>query len=162
MTHPAIHTYYSGRATNWPALAISTALAVPLVATAVTADGTWRTPGIVVPLVVVTLTVLVNVVTASSVRAIAGPHGVTVHFGVFGWPRFHYPAARIRRAEAVDIPSSQWAWGIYWSPRRGLMLTLRTGPALRLTLDNGRRITVSTPTPADAVDAMNIATPTAP
>lgn len=49
------------------------------------------------------------------------------------------------------MPASWWGWGIYWSPRRGLMLTLHSGPALRLVLTNGRRITVSTPDPGLAV-----------
>ena len=51
----------------------------------------------------------------------------------------------------MTIPSSRWAWGISWSPRLGLMLTLRTGPAMQLTLANGRRVTISTPDPDVAV-----------
>jgi hypothetical protein len=47
-----------------------------------------------------------------------------------------------------------WGWGISWSPRQGLWLTLRTGPALRLTLTNGRRVTISTPLPENAVRAI--------
>jgi hypothetical protein len=80
-----------------------------------------------------------------------------VHFGVFGWPRFRYPISRIQHAEAIEIPSSRWACGIYWSPRRGLMLTLRTGPALRLSLITGRKVTISTPHPDAAVNALDTA-----
>lgn len=147
---------YSGRSTNWPALWIVTALAVPFVVAAVPSGVPWATPSLAVPLVIVTLAVIANGLTASSVRATAGPHGVAVRFGVFGWPRFRYSIERIASAEAVTIPATWWGWGILWSPRRGLMLTLRNGPALRVVLTNGRRITISTPDPelaAAVIDA---------
>lgn len=82
---------------------------------------------------------------------------MTVHFGVFGWPRFRYPLERIARADVVDVPVYFWGCVMYWSPRRGLMLTLRSGPALRIVLTNGRRITVSTPDPEAAVRAIEAA-----
>jgi hypothetical protein len=128
MTDPSIHTIYTGRSTNWPLIWLSTALVLPLLVMAKGSDGSWTSVDIVVPLAVIVSAVLVNVVTASSLRATAGANGVTVHFGVFGWPRFRYPISRIQHAEAIEIPASRWACGIYWSPRRGLMLTLRTGP----------------------------------
>lgn len=155
MTDTRIHAVYSGRSTNWTMVALSTALLVPFLAMAKGPDGTWFDAGLALPLLVAIATAAVNLLTATSVRTLCGPNGVTVHFGVFGWPRFRYPLDRIERAEAIDIPRSVWGWGIYWSPRRGLMLTLRTGPALRLRLTNGRRITVSTPQPAAAVDAID-------
>ena len=37
------------------------------------------------------------------------------------------------------------------------MLTLRNGPALRLTLTNGRKITISTPQPQAAILAIDSA-----
>jgi hypothetical protein len=150
----AVHTFYSGRTTNWFALWLTTVLAVPLLALGV-ANGSWTGLGLIAAAVIV-VAVLVNLLTANSVRSIAGPNGVTVHFGVFGWPRFRYPLDRIRDAEAVEISVSpwRWGWGISWSPRQGLWLTLRTGPALRLTLTNGRRVTISTPLPENAVRAI--------
>lgn len=157
MTDPSIHTIYTGRSTNWPAIWLSTALVVPLLVMAKGSDGSWTSLGIVVPLVVIVAAALINLLTASSGRAIAGANGVTVHFGVFGWPRFRYPHRRIRHADAIEIPSSRLAWGIWWSPRRGLMLTLRTGPALRLTLTSGRHVTISTPHPDAAVQAIDTA-----
>jgi hypothetical protein len=156
MTSPTISTTYSGRSTNWVALVLTVAAAVPLVVLGRPAGESWASPA-AVPLAVVVACVLVTVFTASSVRALAGPGGVTVHFGVFGWPRFRSPIERIAQAEAVLIPPSHWAFGMYWSPRRGLMLTLRTGPALRLVLTNGRRITVSAPDPEAAVGAIEAA-----
>jgi hypothetical protein len=154
MNHTDVHTIYSGRSTNWPMIWLSTALVIPLVATAEGSHGSWSDAGFAIPLLVVIAVAVVNLLTATSVRTTAGPNGVSVHFGVFGWPRFRYSVQRIEHVEAVEIPSSQWAWGMYWSPRRGLMLTLRTGPALRLTLANGRKVTVSTPQPDIAVLAI--------
>jgi hypothetical protein len=149
------HTVYTGRSTNWPAIVLSTALVVPLIVLGLGSEGSWTALGFLIPMAVVVVTVVVNLVTASSVRATAGPKGVIVNFGVFGWPRFRYPIERIQHAEAIEIPSTQWAWGIYWSPRRGLMLTLRTGQALRLILTNGRKVTISTPHPEAAVAAIH-------
>jgi hypothetical protein len=157
MTDPSIHTIYTGRSTNWPLIWLSTALVVPLLVMANGSDGSWTSVDIVIPLAVIVAAMSINVVTASSVRATAGANGVTVHFGVFGWPRFRYPISRIQHAEAIEIPSSRWACGIYWSPRRGLMLTLRTGPALRLILITGRKVTISTPHPEAAVNALDAA-----
>ncbi len=157
MTAPTITTTYSGRSTNWPALVLTVLFAAPLLLLAKSPDDPWWSWAIVFPLGLVTLMVLASVATASSLRALAGPRGVTVRFGVFGWPRFHYPIERIERAEVVDVPAVFWGCVVYWSPRRGLMLTLRPGPALGLVLTNGRRITVSTPDPAAAVRAIESA-----
>lgn len=150
----ASSTTYSGRSTNWTALCIVTALAVPLAAAAVPSQRPWSS-AMAAPLAIVVLAAAANLVTASSVRSTAGPNGVTVHFGVFGWPRFRYRIDRIASAEVVTVPARWWGWGIWWSPRHGLMLTLHDGPALRIVLTNGRRITVSTPDPALAVAAIS-------
>ena len=149
----ATHTVYSGRSTNWPMIVLSTGLLVPFLAMAGGSKGSWTSVGLLLPLALAVAMVVVNLLTATSVRATSGPNGITVHFGVIGWPRFRYPLERIAVAEAINVPMSWWGWGIYWSPRRGLMLTLRTGPALRLVLTNGRKVTISTPAPADAVRA---------
>lgn len=157
MTDTSATHLYSGRATNWTALGLTTVLAISLLVLGLQSGGSWTEVGFLVPVVVIIATAVINLVTASSVRAIAGPSGVAVHLGVFGWPRFRYPLARIRDVEAIEIPKSWWAWGIMWSPRRGLMLTLRNGPALRLTLTSGRRIIISTPQPDDAVRVIEVA-----
>jgi hypothetical protein len=155
MNNIDVHTLNSGRSTNWPMIWLSTALLVPLVAMAKGSNGWWTAAGVALPLLVAIAAAMVNLLTATSVRTTAGPNGVTVHFGVFGWPRFRYSIQRIQHVEAVEIPSSQWAWGMYWSPRRGLMLTIRTGPALRVMLTNGRKVTISTSQPEVAVQAID-------
>lgn len=156
MTNASVPTLYSGRSTNWPAMWVSLALMAPLVLLAKD-NGSRTSLGVIIGITLFVGVALVNLITASSVRAIAGTNGVTVHFGVFGWPRFRYPIGRIQRAEAIEIPSTQLAWGIYWTPWRGLMLTLRNGPALRLTLVSGRKVTISTPDPDAAVRAIDAA-----
>ncbi|MBI4935756.1 MAG: hypothetical protein HY828_17885 [Actinobacteria bacterium] len=157
MTGTTTHTVYTGRSTNWPMIWLSTALLIPLVAMAKGSGDSWTNAGMFIPLLVVFIVAAINLLTATSVRTVTGPNGVTVYFGVFGWPRFRYPINRIQHAEAVELRSSVWTWGLYWSPKRGLMLTLRTGPALHLVLTNGRQVTISTPDPAAAKLAIGMA-----
>ena len=157
MNDTAVHTIYSGRSTNWPMIFLSIALVLPLLALAKGSNGSWSAVGFLIPLLVVVAAAAANLLTATSLRTTAGPNGITVHCGVLGWPRFRYPMHRIQHVEAIEVPQSQWARGMYWWPRRGLMLTLRTGPALRITLTNGRKVTISTPQPQAAIVAIDSA-----
>lgn len=144
------NTAYSGRTTNWPMLWFTAAAALPLLSLGAMSSG--PATDLVLPLTVVTAMLVVNALTATSLRASTGENGVLVRFGAFGWPRFSYPLERIAHAEAIVIPAwSILGWGISWWPGRGLHLTLWTGPALRLRLTNGRRITISMPDPQAAV-----------
>lgn len=156
MSATARAAVYTGRATNWPALIIGAALLVLLIGMGMTGEASSGSPGAVAPLAVVLVVSAGIAVMTTSLRASAGPRGVTAHFGVFGWPRFRYPLARIAHAEAVDVPAWPWAWiwGPFWSPSWGTMLTLRGGGALRLTLVGGRTVTISTPDPEAAVAAL--------
>jgi hypothetical protein len=153
-TGPRLHAVYTGRSTNWPVLVAMCALLVPLIVLAAGDGGSWLAPDLLAPLAVILVAVVLAVLMTTSVRATAGPRGVTVHFGVFGWPRLRYPLHRILRADVVDVPASHWTWGVHWTPRRGTMLTLCGGPALRLTLVSGRTVTISTPDPAAAAAAV--------
>ena len=157
MNNTAVHTIYSGRSTNWLMICLTIALVLPILPMAAGSKGSWSSVDFLIPLLVVVSFAAVNLLTATSLRTTAGPNGITVHFGVLGWPRFRYPLHRIQHVEAIEVPRSQWWWGMYWSPRRGLMLTLRTGPALRLRLTNGRKVTISTPQPQAAVLAIDSA-----
>lgn len=153
-TQPHQLSVYTGRATNWPLLVVLCALVLPLVILGVGGDGSWLAPDFIVPLILLVAFVVLVVLMSTSVRATAGPRGVTVHFGVFGWPRFHYPLHRIAHADVVEVSASSAMWGVHWTPRRGTMLTLCGGHALRLTLRSGRTVTISTPDPAGAVAAV--------
>jgi hypothetical protein len=96
-----------------------------------------------VPLAIVVGLVILVVLTTSSQRVTTGPNGVLVRFGVLGWPRFAYPPERIASAEVAQVSSwVVWSSGISWTRRYGLLLMLRSGPALHLVLTNGRRVTV--------------------
>jgi hypothetical protein len=136
-------TVLTGRVTNWPMIWVTVALVIPLFVMAGPSRGDWNDAGFLVPVAVIVLAIVVNVLTLSNLRTTAGPHGLTVHFGVFGWPRFRYGTERIRTVAATRVTASAWSWGIDWTPRRGLRLTLRSGPAVRLELVNGRKVTVS-------------------
>jgi hypothetical protein len=135
---------YSGRVTNWPVVLLSVALGGGLVAGGQVWRGPW--PGMLVPLGLVVAMLAFLVLTSTNLRVIVNPGGVVVRLGALGWPRFRYATTRIQRIEHIGL--SRWssaAWGSYWSPRHGLFLTMRSGPALRLVLGNGRRVTISVP-----------------
>jgi len=149
---PGRYSIYTGRATNWPMVVLSTALVVPLLVLGNAGGGSWR--GLAVPLLVAATGVLLNVLTASSVRTAAGPNGVTVRFGLLGWPRGTYRIEQIEHAEVIHLPPWYVAYGFWWTPRR-TSCTVRSGPALRLTLDTGRIVTITVPDAHAAVAAIH-------
>ena len=92
-------TAYTGRATNWPSVIVSGLLLVPLIGLAASSGSV---PETVVAFTVIALVGLLGeVVTASDVRASCGPHGVSIHWGVLGWPRAKYPLAAIANASVA-------------------------------------------------------------
>jgi hypothetical protein len=151
-TTPAADQYsiYTGQATNWPTVASTSIGAAAVVGTAVVGGLWWE---IAIPVGLTIIGIVANVLTSSSVRATAGPNGVTVHWGLVGWPRAHYPLDRIVRAEVIDLPWWQVSWGFWWTPRR-TCCTVQSGPTLRLTLRDGRIVTLTVPEPAEAVAAL--------
>ena len=64
--------------------------ALPVVLMGKGSNGDWGDLLFVVPLILVAIGVLANVLTASSVRAIAGPNGLTIRWGPVGWPLCAY------------------------------------------------------------------------
>jgi uncharacterized protein YhhL (DUF1145 family) len=100
--------------------------------------------------------IVINLLTATSVRTAVGPNGVAVRFGVFGWPRVTYQVAAIRHAEVIDLPWWAVAFGFWWTPRR-TCCTVRRGPTLRLTLTNSRTVTITVPDPQAAAAALALA-----
>jgi len=123
---------------------------------ATSSGGPWTDPVIMVPLLLIAIGVLADILTASSVRATAGPNGFTIRWGSFGWPRCSYPLDRIARAEVIDLSWLRVSWGFWWTPWR-TSCTLRSGPTVRLSLTNGRIVTVTVPEPATAVAALHAA-----
>lgn len=158
ITGPGRYSIYTGRVTNWPAVIFSSALALVMLVPPLTADGdnAWGLAGLALLGVLVAVGILLTVVTAASVRAAAGPNGVTIRWGLVGWPRLSYRLADIERAEVFDLSLWWVAWGYWWTPKR-TCCTVRRGPTLRLVLRNGRTVTVSVPDPVAAVAAIDAA-----
>ncbi|MFI5914491.1 hypothetical protein [Dactylosporangium sp. NPDC051541] len=145
------YSIYTGRVTNWPIVLVSTALAVLLLIGGATSDGSAR--DLALPILTAAVIVLLNVLTGISIRTAAGPNGVAIRFGPAAWPRCTYSLDRIASAEVVDIGIFQVAFGFWWTPRH-TYCTVRTGPALRLNLTNGRRVTVTVPDARAAAAAL--------
>ncbi len=144
-------TVYTGRATNWTSVVITALLVLPLIGLATT-DGRLGGTGVAVA-VLVLLGILAEVVTASDVRASCGSQGLTVRWGVLGWPRATYPLADIEQVSVVDVPWWAVSYGFWWVPGR-TACTVRRGPALRLRLRNGRTVTTTVPDPDAALAAL--------
>jgi hypothetical protein len=153
MTGPTL--VYSGRTTNWPVIAAAVAAGLALVLFGRPWAGPW--PGMVVPLAIVIGALALGLMTSSSLRVTTGPRGVHVRCGVFGRPSFTYSRERICRVEVVTVSIWRtWNWGFSWTPRGGWAFVLRSGPALRLTLTNGRRMTVGVTDPRAALAALGL------
>ncbi len=146
-----ITTAYTGRATNWTSVVVSGLLLIPLVGFAVTSGSVGTTGVTVVLLALVGL--LAEVATASDVRTTCGPQGLRVHWGVVGWPRLAYPLADIEDASVVEVPWWAVSYGFWWTPWR-TVCTVRRGPALRVRLPSGRKVTITVPDPHAAVVAL--------
>lgn len=144
---------YTGRATNWPAIAVTGLLLVPLLGLAATSS-TDTTVALVGLLFVIGL--LAEIATGSDVRATSGHQGVSIHWGFAGWPRASYRLDDIAHASVVSIPWWAVSYGLWWTPWR-TVCTVRSGPALRLRLRSGRTVTVTVPDPHAAVDALRSA-----
>jgi len=148
---------YTGRTTNWPAVVLSIVLGVVVIATNGTGpDGGSSSSTVTasITIAVMALVAVVNVLTASSVRASAGPNGFDIRWGLIGYPRNTYALHEIVRAEVVDVPWFRVTYGWWWTPK-STTCTVRSGPAVRLHLENGRRITATVPDPAAAVEALH-------
>ena len=145
------HAAYTGRTTSWPMVASTCigALLVVLIGRQDTAP--WS--DLSVPLLLLAIGSLANLLTASSVRATAGPNGLTIRWGPIGWPRCHYRLDEIERAEVSDLPWWRVSWGFWWTPKR-TCCTVRSGPTVKLTLRNRRTVTVTVPEPHAAVAAL--------
>ncbi|MEU7140947.1 hypothetical protein ABZ942_15960 [Nocardia sp. NPDC046473] len=145
---------YTCRVTNWAMLWFDIFLLV------LWTGLLWATGSGVVEFLLTALMIiaLVKVTVQASQRVSAGPGGLAVNLGAFGFPRITIAPADIARADIVDLPVTAWSGqgGVFWKRRRGWFLTPTRGPALRLTLTSGRMVTVSMPEPRVALWAMDI------
>lgn len=147
---PTPTTVYTSRATNWPFLAVASALALPMIWMGLTGAGRSVTGTFVLAGVIV-----VGIAMSTSLRVTAGTGGVTVRSGLLGLPRWTFPIDRIAHAEPAELAPWAMVGGIWWSSRDGLRITQRTGPALRLRLTDGRRVTLTVNEPDVALAVLN-------
>ena len=149
----APHTVYTGRTSNWQMVAGTSAGAALLVIMGWAGQGGWLELGL--PIALLVIGIALNVATAASLRASAGPNGLDIRWGIAS-VRCAYPLERIARAEVIQVPWWRVTYGLWWTPR-GTSCTVRSGDALRLTLTNGRLVTVTVPDPDLAVAAIESA-----
>lgn len=146
---------YSGRTTNWPVIAVAVAGGLALVVFGRPWAGPW--PGMIGPLAIALVALVAVLVTSTSLRVTTGPLGAHIRCGVLGWPRFTFPRERIAHGEIVTVSIwRSWTWGINWTPRGGWAFFLRSGPAVRLTLTNGRQVTIGVTDPSAALAALGL------
>jgi hypothetical protein len=144
---------YTGRTTNWPLIGLWVAALVGLVVVGRPWAGPW--PGMVVPLAIAFVLAAGGLMTSTSLRVTTGPRGVHVRCGAIGWPRFNYPQERVAAVDIVTVSRwKSWEYGLVWTRSGGWNFVLRTGPALRLTLTNGRLVTVGVNDPQAATTAL--------
>lgn len=149
----ASHTAYSSRVTNWYYISAGAICASVMILLGHYYDS-WSILGVLV---------LVGCIYGSrtSIRTTAGTGGVVVRYGLFGLPRWRYPAATIARADVIDIPNARI--GIWWSGWRNLSWKghhyIRTGPSLQLHLIDGRRVVITTDDPDAAAAVVNAYAP---
>jgi hypothetical protein len=150
---PIPFAVYTGRTTSWPMVAATSIGAVLLALTSRQSSVAWDDPVVIVPVVLITIGVIAEILTGSSVRATAGPNGLTIHWGLLGWPRCTYRLDQIEHAEVIDLPWWRVSYGFWWTPKR-TNCTVRSGPTLRVSLRNGRTVTITVPDPTAAVSAI--------
>ncbi|MDE0600189.1 MAG: DUF1648 domain-containing protein [bacterium] len=92
------------------------------------------------------------------IRVTADRSGLSVRYGVLGWPRRSIPIRRIAAARAVDIRPTEWGgWGYRGSLAimRRAAVVLRAGPGIRLDLRDGKVFAVTIDDPEDPVRLLN-------
>ncbi|MGX1810905.1 hypothetical protein ACWIGI_34735 [Nocardia sp. NPDC055321] len=146
-------TVYTCRVTNWPMVWLTLLVVVLQVFIGLTD----RTVASVVIVAIWTFA-LVQTVLESSQRVSTGPAGVSVHRGLFGFPRLTLARDDIADAETIHYAQPQVRECIrrLWTRERRSFLAPASGPALRLRLHSGRDITVSVKDPFAALWALGI------
>lgn len=151
MTNMSAKSVYTGKTNSWPMVVATSLGAIALVWTSLATDPLPTAAAAVCLLAAIGIAA--EVLTGSSVRATAGPAGLTVRWGIFGWPRSVYALADIASVEVVDIPWWRVSYGFWWTPRRTTS-TVRSGETLQIRTRSGRLVTVTVPRPREAAEAL--------
>jgi hypothetical protein len=142
---PASRRAYSCRVLASPAVRVTSVLLAA--AFGVAAAATDVTAGRV-GLLAAALGVLAATAWLGTVRVLLGAGQVQVGHGLSGGYGYAIPAARVAGAEAITLTWPQvFGFGLPTGPR-DVRMTVRPGPTLVLTLDDGVRVRVSVPDPA--------------
>ncbi len=150
---PSQHAVYTGRTTSWPMVATTGVALLPVALMGKESNGGWGDLMFVVPVILMAIGLLAFVLTSFSVRSTAGPNGLTIRWGLVGWPRSTYRLDQIERAEVINLPWWRVSYAFWWTPKR-TNCTVRSGPTVRLSLRNRRIVTITVPDPAAAVAAL--------
>ncbi|HEY3466003.1 MAG TPA: hypothetical protein VGL47_12780 [Amycolatopsis sp.] len=146
---PGQRAFWSGRAEN-PAM-LWALLLVPLAIALQPAGLPWPT--------VIWFALVGVVVTALTYRlkATVDAKGVTIRFGLFGFPWRHLTLSRIREATTRELATFRdGGLGLRFNPVTGTTAyKVRGGPALALALESGRTVLVSVDDPETAAGLVN-------
>ncbi|UGT43403.1 hypothetical protein LTV02_08460 [Nocardia yamanashiensis] len=147
-----VATVYTSRVTNWPNFWFGIGTFSVNYGVNLTVPGPlW---GEILLNVGLALTAAQALLTTSQ-RISAGPNGLIVNFGFFGFPRYKISRESIYHVEIVRTAKTG-GWGIAGRRKRVKTLALRGGPALHIRRTDGRSTTVGLPDPAAAMHAMGI------
>lgn len=81
----------------------------------------------------------------ATIRVVAGPRGLSVGFGPWGWPARNIGIERLRAVGVEEInPMKYGGWGYRVRPDATRIIVSR-GPALVVELDNGQSFGVTMP-----------------
>lgn len=101
--------------------------------------------------------VLLACVTVAVLQARCDATGLTVRYGLLGWPVQRIPMAEIESAHVVDLDPMEWGgWGYRWSPQQnGAAAVTRRGPAIVVQRVDGRRFAVTVDDAATGAGVLN-------
>jgi hypothetical protein len=149
---------WSGRAIGTRRATVGFALALACLAGAYGAfsGGSLRRAALGVLLGLAGAAALIWSAAMAHVGVVINPYGVRVHHALLPAPVVSVPMRAVRSITATDVGPTVWRrWGWTWVPGRSRSVIVRSGPALSIELNSGRRFVVSVDDPEHAVAIVN-------
>ncbi|ASR34055.1 hypothetical protein BAY61_02585 [Prauserella marina] len=136
---------------------VAAATIVPVVLLLFGIETVSGTPVPIVAYLIVLGTGLVLGLVMSRLGVVVNENGVTIRFGILGFPRRHVPLSDIASADTGSLGFwSLGGFGIRANPATGTMAyKLRGGPALKLTLRGGQVVWATVDRPEQAAGLIN-------